>query len=252
MSETANTSPALVRWLRDYNEGAWRRYCERLRGAGSVCELDGILIDTAALFGTRFRCDSERCAKIGGGEKSCCTHYDVEITAEERDRIRAAAPAVIEFLSRADPARVKPSREIEEFFAETLTIQLRKERRRCAFSFRDSSGKLWCGLHALALERQLPVESLKPVTCILFPLIVYRFENGDTLLTSVSLQTESMFDGGVKRSSKLLVCIREQDGPPLYQECRSAIEFAFGKEFFVRLDCFARAQRAQTRPPTGL
>jgi hypothetical protein len=252
MSETSPTSPALSRWLRDYNEGAWRRYSEGLRAAGSLCELDGVLVDTAALFDTRFRCDSERCAKIGGGEKSCCTHYDVEITAEERDHIRSEAAAVIEFLSRTDPARVKPSRDINEFFSETLTIQLRKERRRCAFSFRDCSGKLWCGLHALALERGLPVESIKPVTCILFPLVVYRFENGDTLLTASSLQTESMFDGGAKNPSKLLVCIREQDGPRLYQECRSAIEFAFGEDFFAKLDSFARAKRAETLLPTRL
>ena len=91
-------------------------------------------------------------------------------------------------------------------------------------------------MHALALERQIPVESIKPVTCLLFPLIVYRFENGDTLLTASSLKTESLFDGGVKRSSKLLICLREQEGPPLYQECRSAIELAFGTEFYVRLE----------------
>lgn len=248
MGEASHTSPGFSRWLRDYNEGAWRRYSERLRAAGSLHELDGVLIDTGALCERRFRCDSLRCARPGGGEKSCCTHYEVELTAEERDRIRAAGPAVIEFLSRKDPARVKPSRKIDEFFAEAVTIELRKEDRRCAFSFRDSGGKLWCGLHALALERQIPVESIKPVTCLLFPLIVYRFENGDTLLTASSLTTESMFDGGVKRSSKLLICIREQEGPPLYQECRSAIEFAFGKAFFERLDSYARAQRAETPP----
>jgi hypothetical protein len=246
MAETAPTAPALSRWLRDYNEGAWRRYLERLRAEGSLAHLDGILVDTGALLQTRFRCDSDRCAKAGGREQSCCTHYDVEVTSEERDRIFARAPAVIEFLSRVDPARVKPSREINEFFAEELTIQLRKEHRRCSFSFRDSGGKLWCGLHALALERGLPVESIKPVTCLLFPLVVYRFEDGDTLLTASSRHTESMFDGGAKKPSKLLVCIREQDGPPMYQECRAAIEFAFGKGFFGRLDSLARAEQAET------
>src|SRR5271166_2171403 len=246
MAKTAQATPALSRWLREYNEGAWGRYLEKLRAEGSFADIDGILVDTGALLQTRFRCDSDRCARAGGREQSCCTHYDVEVTSEERDRIFARAPAVIEFLSRVDPARVKPSRDINEFFSDALTIELRKERRRCAFSFRDSCGKLWCGLHALALERGFPVESIKPVTCILFPLVIYRFENGDILLTASSRHTELMFDGGAKKPSKLLVCIREQEGAPMYEECRVAIEFAFGQAFFARLDSLARAEQAET------
>jgi Protein of unknown function (DUF3109) len=235
MSARIEPTAALVDWLRDYNEQPWRRYMRGRQDQGEIVDVDGVMVDARALFATRFHCDSKTCAMPDrpDGVESCCEEYFVEVTAEEREKIFAHAGDVVELLSRKDPARVKSDRDIASFFDDRNSIELVKEDSRCAFSYRDDAGQLWCGLHSLALEKGLPIESIKPITCILFPLVVFRFENGDMLLTATSEEVERMF-ANPKESLKL-PCLLHQAGDPMYVECRSAIEIAFGKPFYKRL-----------------
>jgi len=232
------------RWLRDFNEAPWRRYIRALKERGLLAELDGVMIDAATLFETRFRCDTRTCASVGRapGIESCCTDYEVEITPEEHARIVARGEAVVALLNRYDGARVTPGRTIGEFFIESHTIALGKEQARCAFSYRDPDGQLRCGLHSLALEQGAPVDSIKPLACVLFPIVIYRFENGETLLTATSRETAPLF--GREKDTEL-PCLRVQQGDPMYVECRMAIEAGFGKSFYARLERvaaeFARA-----------
>ncbi|HEV3110840.1 MAG TPA: DUF3109 family protein [Candidatus Binataceae bacterium] len=235
MSDRIETNPALIEWLRDYEEQPWRRYTSGLKERGELVNVAGVMVDAHALFATRFRCDSKTCAMVDrpAGVESCCEEYFVEVTLAERDRITSRGAEVVEFLRRKDPARVKPDRDISTFFDDRNTIELLKEDGRCVFSYRDEAGQLWCGLHALALEKGLPIESIKPTTCILFPLVVFRFENGEMLLTATSEEVERMF-ANPKESLKL-PCLLQQAGDPMYVECRGAIETAFGKPFYERL-----------------
>jgi len=235
MSERIEPNPALLNWLRDYEEQPWRRFVGGLKQRGELIDVAGVMVDARALFATRFRCDSKTCAMLDrpAGVESCCQEYYVEVTLAERDRITARGAEVVEFLSRKDPNRVKPDRDIMSFFDDRNSIELVKEDGRCAFSFRDEAGQLWCGLHALALEQGLPIESIKPTTCILFPLVVFRFENGDMLLTATSEEVERMF-ASPKESLKL-PCLLQQAGDPMYVEMRSAIQMAFGNPFYERL-----------------
>jgi Fe-S-cluster containining protein len=239
MSDRIETNPALLEWLRDYEEQPWRRYMTGLRERGELVDVGGVNVDARALFATRFRCDSKTCAMMDrpAGVESCCKEYFVEVTMAERDRIVAHAGDVVEFLSHKEPARVKPERDIASFFDDRNTIELRKEDDRCVFSYRDEAGQLLCGLHALALEKKWPIASIKPVTCILFPLVVFRFENGEILLTATSEEVERMF-ANPKESLKL-PCLLKQAGDPMYVECRGAIQTAFGKPFYERLSASA-------------
>jgi Fe-S-cluster containining protein len=239
MAEHIETNPALIQWLRDYEEQPWRRFVHGLEERGELVDVAGVMVDARALFATRFRCDSKTCAMVDRpeGVESCCEEYYVEVTLAERDRITRRGAEVIEFLSRKDPGRVKPDRDIATFFDDRNTIELRKEDNRCVFSYRDEAGQLWCGLHSLALEKGWPIESIKPITCILFPLVVFRFENGDMLLTATSEEVERMF-ANPKESLKL-PCLLKQAGDPMYVECRGAIETAFGKPFYARLQAAA-------------
>jgi hypothetical protein len=239
MSKRIGPKPALIQWLRDYEEQPWRRYLGGLKERGELVNVDGVMVDARALFATRFRCDSKTCAMVDrpAGVESCCEEYYVEVTLAERDRITERAADVIELLSRKDPQRVKPGRDIMSFFDDRNSIELMKEDGRCVFSYRDQAGQLWCGLHSLALEKGWPVESIKPVTCILFPLVVFRFENGDMLLTATSEEIERMF-ASPKESLKL-PCLLQQAGDPMYIECRSAIQTAFGEPFYESLSAAA-------------
>jgi Fe-S-cluster containining protein len=243
MSARVKPNPALIEWLRDYEEQPWRRYVSGLKSRGELVEVAGVMVDARALFATRFRCDSRTCAMVDrpAGVESCCEEYFVEVTLAERDRIIRRGAEVVEFLSRKDPQRVKPDRDISSFFDDRNTIELVKEDNRCVFSYRDEAGQLWCGLHSLALEKGWPIESIKPTTCILFPLVVFRFENGEMLLTATSEEVERMFANPTE--SLKLPCLLQQAGDPMYVECRSAIETAFGKPFYDRLSAAAQEYR---------
>jgi len=228
----------LVKWLTEFDEEPWRRFIRALENRGDLVTIDGVLIDGGALFRTRFRCDTRTCAGADrpGDTDSCCRDYEVEITAAEQKRIADRATDVITFLAAHDPRRVMPGRAIESFFLTTHSIQLAKEDNRCAFSYRDANGRLWCGIHSMALEKNIAVASIKPYACILFPLVVRRLEDGTILLTAASSETEVLYGG---KDSTLLPCLREPAGDPMYRECRSAIELGFGAEFYVRMDSAA-------------
>ncbi len=233
--ERIKTTFPLSDWLRNYSDQPWRRYVQGLAQRGELVQIDGVMIDAGALFSTRFRCDSKTCAMPDrpAGVESCCQEYFVNLTLEERDRIVAHADDVIALLSRKDPARVKPDRAIASFFDDRNTIELAKEDNRCAFSYRDEGGQLWCGLHSLAMEKNWPIHSIKPVTCSLFPLMVFRFDNGDILLSANTAEVERMFAG--TREPLALPCLLKQAGDPMYIECRDAIELAFGQPFYERV-----------------
>ncbi len=241
---------ALDRWLRDYNEAPWRRYIASLKERELLLEVDGIMIDCGSMFETRFQCDTRTCASIDRDSKteSCCTDYQVEITPEEKERIVANADAVVELLSRHEGDRVARGRRIADFFKESHSIELAKERGRCAFSYRDGQGQLRCGLHSLALEKGVPVPSIKPLTCVFFPVVVYRFENGDTLLTAISDETGDLMEG---EKDTHLPCLRMQKGDPMFMECRTAIETGFGKPFYEHLESAARRFAQNKRRGNG-
>ncbi len=232
--ETTNPSSALTKWLRDYNEAPWRRYVGALEGRGLLANVDGIMVDAGALFETRFRCDTKTCAGIDrdSSTESCCTDYQVEITPEERERIVANNDEIIALLHRYDGDRVTAGRSVAEFFEESNQILLAKEKGRCGFSYRDGQGQLRCGIHSLALEKGVPVASIKPLTCVLFPLVIYRFENGETFLTAISRDTASLLEA---ENDLMLPCLKMQQGDPMFRECRTAIEAGFGEAFYNRL-----------------
>ena len=243
-------STALSNWLRDYNEAPWRRYIDSLRGRGLLMDVDGILVDCQAMFRTRFHCDTRLCAGIDRDPEtdSCCTDYEVEITPEEKERIVANADGVLELLSRCDAGRVNTHRSISEFFEESHSISLAKEKGRCVFSYRNPEGQLRCGLHSLALEKNVPVASIKPLTCVFFPIVVYRFENGDTLLTTISRDTSGLMEGA---KDTQLPCLRVQKGDLMFMECRTAIETGFGPVFFAHLSAAAEQFAAAKDHPKG-
>jgi hypothetical protein len=245
--KSGRLTPPAERWLRDFNEAPWRRYISTLSERGLLTSIDGIWVDAGTMFQTRFRCDTRTCAGIdrGPGIESCCTDYDVEITPEEHAVIVDNGEAIIDLLSRYDSERVTRERNVNEFFIEAHTISLAKENSRCAFSYRDASGQLRCGLHSLALERKAPISSIKPLVCVLFPLVLYRFESGETLLTATSRETSPLF--GRDKDAEL-PCLKNQAGDPMFVECRTGIEAAFGRTFYEHLAAAATDFRVKKSP----
>src|SRR5262249_41682559 len=85
----------------------------------------------------------------------------------------------------------------------------------CVFLNRRGRG---CLLHAHALARGEPVEGLKPLVCILFPVL---FEEA-TLIVPSEIEDRS------------LVCLGT--GPSLYRSARADLEAYFGPELIAELD----------------
>ena len=236
-NKAADMTPLAERWLRDFNEAPWRRYMSTLKERELLADVDGIMVDAGTLFKTHFRCDTRTCAGSIGHLAPILLYrlrrrdYARGARANRRERRRDSRT-----VSRHDGERVAPGRAIGEFFLESHTISLAKEKGRCAFSYRDAGGQLRCGIHSLALEKGVPVASIKPLACVLFPLVIYRFENGEILLTATSRETGPLF-GRDKDSD--LPCLKNQAGDPMFIECRMAIEAGFGEAFYQRLTLVA-------------
>ena len=45
MSDRIETNPALIEWLRDYEEQPWRRYTSGLKERGELVNVAGVMVD---------------------------------------------------------------------------------------------------------------------------------------------------------------------------------------------------------------
>lgn len=110
-----------------------------------------------------YRCAPETC-----GEKVCCGHFDVAVSAAERARIEALLPR----LEKLCPW-LADDREV--FAATPCFLFLRKREGRCVLNFpangRDGAAGYLCAIHALALEDGENPYAVKPRGCALWPLL---------------------------------------------------------------------------------
>jgi len=102
------------------------------------------------------------------------------------------------------------------------------------------------GVESCCTDYEVPIASIKPLACVLFPLVIYRFENGDTLLTATSRETGPLF--GREKDTEL-PCLKMEQGDPMYVECRTAIEAGFGEAFYQSLVTAAK-EFAQAKTPS--
>lgn len=108
--------------------------------------------------------------------KSCCAKYDVCVSDAELTKIISVLPEVSKYCShlktRDGYANVFEEAEKGQFALDTHENGL------CVFAFKEK-GLIRCSLHRVEKDLELPLGTLKPAVCILYPLTFN--ERGDTL-----------------------------------------------------------------------
>ena len=104
----------------------------------------------------------------------------------------------------------------------------------CTFAYSDR-GELRCALHAAALELELPLNELKPLDCIQFPIAILK--EGE--VTRLVFQQVEQF--------KHLPCLNQKSSRKMYQDMKDSIVALLGKNFYEKLVIFAeRLQKGET------
>jgi hypothetical protein len=121
-----------------------------------------------------------RCTGCAGGERCCCSSYEVCVTSAEIKRIIRVLPEAAKLcphLLTADGYdNVFEEEEHGLFSIDTDEDGL------CVFAYR-LDGRTHCSLHTVALTLDLPLEQVKPKVCILWPM---HFSDGDEVLAGIN------------------------------------------------------------------
>jgi hypothetical protein len=121
-----------------------------------------------------------RCTGCAGGERCCCSSYEVCVTTAEVKRIIRALPEAAKFcphlLTAGGYDNVFDEEEPGLYSIDTNEDGL------CLFAYR-SDGRIRCSLHTAAATLGLPLEQVKPKVCMLWPL---HFSDGDEVLGMIS------------------------------------------------------------------
>jgi hypothetical protein len=116
------------------------------------------------------------CVGCSEVSKSCCAKYDVTVTDAELNRIIPVLPEV---------AKLCPHLKTEDGYANVFEEAEKglhsidtHEDGLCVFAYKNK-GLIRCSLHTVEIDLGLPLGSVKPGVCILWPLTFS--EKGDTL-----------------------------------------------------------------------
>jgi hypothetical protein len=108
------------------------------------------------------------CVGCADVTKSCCAKYDVCVTEAELNRIIPVLPEVSKYCNHLKTkdgyANVFEEAEKGNYAIDTHENGL------CVFAYTADNGLIRCALHSVEKDLGLPLGSVKPAVCILFPL----------------------------------------------------------------------------------
>ncbi len=134
-------------------------------------EIGNVLISDE-VWQTRFACNLEKCLGL------CCQYGDLgaPLSEEEEETIRKNLDNVAPLLKKQNLQLLRGG--ISERYKGNLHIVEIAENTPCPLSFTDAEGIVLCSLHRYALDNRLPLLSIKPLWCSLFPLIIKKTATG--------------------------------------------------------------------------
>lgn len=104
------------------------------------------------------------------GTKCCCASFDVCITEKEVEQIVGVLPLAAKYV----PHILDENGEMENMFDEEedglFSIDTHEDGL-CVFAY-HKKGETRCALHSVALDLKVPVKSVKPLVCMLWPLAI--------------------------------------------------------------------------------
>jgi hypothetical protein len=108
------------------------------------------------------------CAGCSKATKCCCAKYDICVTEAELQRIIPVLPEAAKFCPH-----LKTNAEYVNFFEEAekgFYAMDTLENDLCVFAYKNDEGLIRCSLHTIEINHGLPLGSVKPAVCILWPL----------------------------------------------------------------------------------
>lgn len=104
------------------------------------------------------------------GTKCCCSSFDVCISEKEVEQIVGILPQV----SKYAPHLVGDDGDFENVFDEEpdglFSIDTHEDNL-CVFAY-HRKGQTLCSLHSVALDMKIPIQKVKPLVCMLWPLAI--------------------------------------------------------------------------------
>ncbi len=129
-------------------------------------QIGKVQVDLKRLRALAHACDPMTCRHT----KCCCRSYEVPVERNEIDRIVGTVPDAAQFA----PALIEDNTFIDP--VETSEGQYclnTDEHGQCVFAYPTAKGAIRCAMHTLALQWNLPPESVKPKACSLWPLAIH-------------------------------------------------------------------------------
>ncbi|HUV51340.1 MAG TPA: hypothetical protein VMW78_10030 [Anaerolineae bacterium] len=178
--------------------------------------IDGIIVDLKALSAIKHSCASNNC-KIS---QCCCSCYEVIINKTELSNIVDVVPHA----SQYSPV-LRLDKDFDNVFEDegknTYSID-KNNRGFCVFGYKTKERKVLCSLHKTAVDMKIPINSVKPLVCILWPLALVE---SDPLVLSVQ---EDVFK---------FPCNQERTSPTTVLDSGIAqnIKIAFGRSLLNKI-----------------
>lgn len=127
-----------------------------------LAQINGILVDVAALRGMGHKCDPTLCRKT----PSCCGQYEVCVETKRLESLIGCMPAAAKL---ADALGDEDANPFDPLGAGLYAIDTNEDGL-CVFAYRDGQGRTLCSLHSAAMAAGVSPYRVKPTSCSLWPL----------------------------------------------------------------------------------
>ena len=209
----------------------WSDWILGRMAAAALLDVDGILVDQAILE-QRVACVPQRCApQPGRGRmRSCCADLDVALTGDEINRLRRHTRRLWSWLSGREPRlrELVPNDAGRPFWLADDRAHLSHPGSRCVFSALDDKGRIRCHLHAYAREHDVQRQTVQPLPCRLFPLILVELPAGGVLLTTLCESTAGLL--GTFPASRF-PCLSDPSHRLAVKSLAEDLDWLFGRGF---------------------
>ena len=183
----------------------------------SIIEIDNILV-SSAIITEKFFCDYEKCHGV------CCVIGDSGAPLEDKEcaLLESGKVKISKFLRQEGILSIKEQGPfVRDSDGDLVTPLVKGEE--CAYALFDKNENCFCGIEVAYGKGES--EFRKPISCWLYPIRVLKLSNG---MIALNLhEWHICLDAFAKGKN---------EGIPVYQFLREPLIFAFGEEFYEKLE----------------
>ena len=223
-------------WIDHLTIDSWELYIAERKKEDRWLQLGNVGVDVNNLILRRFRCDTHVCAipcRIRG-RASCCIELCATVTHREQNRLRKHWKGLKEIMVSHDPTFEEV--EFNDLFEvdTDFSTDFAKRDGQCIFAYDLEDESFLCGIHSYCLQNNIDIMTFKPLTCLMFPLVVTELDHDNFILSVYSQDNKDLV--GFDENPGRFACLRQgADGPPAYTSLKEPIVATFGEKFYERL-----------------